>query len=188
MNNEIDSAFSKWAGDEAAHASAIGCNLTASAFEAGYRAALTKREVIPALQRYNECRDSQLDTEQALERLRFFLSLALSPQDWIDVEPFLDAVRDEAKREAVAVPEGVREVRYLTDDRDLEEPHELMIRFGGNGDWYVSVLPKGHRIGPAVRLCTSGGASRAAPGLCGAIADAFAILAASQQPAQKEGE
>jgi len=27
-----------------------------------------------------------------VERLRFFLSLALAPRDWIDVEPFLDAL------------------------------------------------------------------------------------------------
>lgn len=56
-------------------------------------------------------------------------------------------------------------VRYLTDDRDQEPRHELVVFQGGNGDWYVSVLPEGDRIGPCVRLCTSGGASHAAPGL-----------------------
>lgn len=32
------------------------------------------------------------DEKSPLERLRFFLSLALKRQDWIDVEPFLDAL------------------------------------------------------------------------------------------------
>ena len=30
-----------------------------------------------------------------VERLRFFCSLALSPQDWLDVEPFFDAITGE---------------------------------------------------------------------------------------------
>lgn len=74
---------------------------------------------------------------------------------------------------------------YVTDDRDEKSPHELKIFLGGNGDWYVSVLPKGHRVGPAVRLCTSGGASSAAPGLTNAIADAYSALADAQMPFRK---
>jgi hypothetical protein len=47
-------------------------------------------------------------------------------------------------------------VRYTSDDRDLEDPNDLVIWQGGNGDWYVAVVPKGHStIGRAVRLCTS---------------------------------
>lgn len=41
-----------------------------------------------------------------LERLRFFLSLALSPQDWIDVEPFLDAL---PAAQPAAVPDELPE-------------------------------------------------------------------------------
>jgi hypothetical protein len=66
------------------------------------------------------------------------------------------------------------EVRYLTDDRDERQRNELVIGYGGNGDWYVAVVPKGEgTIGRGVRICTSGGASSAAPGLAPAIARAF---------------
>jgi len=67
-------------------------------------------------------------------------------------------------------------VRYLTDDRDLpkEERNELVITQGGNGDWYVSVVPEGTgTMGKACRICTSGGASTQAPGLTRAIFDAY---------------
>ena len=71
----------------------------------------------------------------------------------------------------------IREVRYLTDDRDLEDKHELVIGFGGNGDWYVAVVPEGQgALGKSVRICTSGGASAAAPGLGRGIAQAFRAL------------
>lgn len=69
------------------------------------------------------------------------------------------------------------EVRYETDDRDLRNPHELVITLGGNGDWYVAVVPKGQPAMRGVRISTSGGASMAAPGLAPAIANAFRALA-----------
>lgn len=50
-----------------------------------------------ALDRFNECEgDKEPDP---LERLRFFCSLAMNGQDWLDVEQFFDAVR----------PRGVKE-------------------------------------------------------------------------------
>lgn len=74
--------------------------------------------------------------------------------------------------------ENITEVRYLTDDRDERHRNELVISVGGNGDWYVAVVPEGEgTIGRAVRICTSGGASSAAPGLGVAIARAFQALA-----------
>jgi hypothetical protein len=78
----------------------------------------------------------------------------------------------------------IREVRYLTDDRDDRRRNELVISFGGNGDWYVGVVPEGEgAIGRSVRICTSGGASFAAPGLGVAVADAFrALLEAPERP------
>jgi hypothetical protein len=68
--------------------------------------------------------------------------------------------------------------RYLTDDRDLpaEKQRELSILPGGNGDWYVSVDRPGGSGYPGVRICTSGGASSAAPGLAPAIADAYRAM------------
>lgn len=44
---------------------------------------------------------------------------------------------------------------YLSDDRDIS-PYKLVVSMGGNGDWYISVLPIGHRIGPTVRITTHG--------------------------------
>ena len=72
----------------------------------------------------------------------------------------------------------ITEVRYLSDDRDERKPNELVISFGGNGDWYVAVAPQGEgTIGRCVRICTSGGAASAAPGLGMAIVNAFRALA-----------
>jgi hypothetical protein len=69
------------------------------------------------------------------------------------------------------------EVRYLTDDRDEKRRNELVIQIGGNGDWYVSVVPEGQgAMGKAVRICTSGGAASRCPGLPAAIAQAFIAI------------
>ena len=85
------------------------------------------------------------------------------------------------------------EATYITDDRDLpiDRQRELCIFYGGNGDWYVQVRPVNGRSLEAVRLCTSGGASTAVPGLTGAIAEAFRCMKASQdgiyrQPMMRE--
>lgn len=69
------------------------------------------------------------------------------------------------------------QVRYLTDDRDYKRRNELVITCGGNGDWYVAVVPEGEgTVGRGVRICTSGGASSRCPGLAPAIADAFRAI------------
>ena len=68
-------------------------------------------------------------------------------------------------------------VRYLTDDRDARQRHELVISQENNGDWYVMVVPEGDVIGPTVRLSTSGGASSHVPGLTKAIYEAYIALA-----------
>lgn len=34
-------------------------------------------------------------------------------------------------------------VRYFTDDRDIEDRNELVISHGGNGDWYLAIVPEG---------------------------------------------
>lgn len=76
-----------------------------------------------------------------------------------------------------------RHARYLTDDRDLDERHELVIFKGENGDWYVGIAREGRAPLDAVRLCTSGGAASAAPGLTVAISDAWAaIISAEEKP------
>lgn len=68
------------------------------------------------------------------------------------------------------------ERRYLTDDRDFKTRHELVIQQGGNGDWYVSVVREGTKAVSGVRICTSGGASHAVPGLTIAIFKAYEAM------------
>lgn len=50
----------------------------------------------PALKRYTELMDGSEEMEP-IERLRFFCSLALSCQDWLDIEPFIDEILKETK-------------------------------------------------------------------------------------------
>lgn len=73
----------------------------------------------------------------------------------------------------------VREVRYLTDDRDKPEGrrHELVIGWGNNGDWYIYSAPEGEKSVNAVRLCTSGGASSSVPGLTVLVSQMFHRIA-----------
>lgn len=47
--------------------------------------------------------------------------------------------------------------RYRSDDRDLDgHDHDLLVFQGENSDWYASIVPHGERLGPAVRVTTSG--------------------------------
>lgn len=48
-----------------------------------------------ALQRYKECGGDE--ESDPVERLRFYCSLAMSGQDWLDVEPFFDALLADRK-------------------------------------------------------------------------------------------
>jgi hypothetical protein len=53
-----------------------------------------------ALSRYNANMEGEIEPEP-VESLRFFLSLAITGQDWIDVEQFIDGVRNQlASRDA----------------------------------------------------------------------------------------
>ncbi len=72
------------------------------------------------------------------------------------------------------------ERRYLTDDRDLpeDEQNELVVFQGGNSDWYIGVVPKGQGfMGKCVRVCTSGGAASARPGLPVAVSMLYGAMA-----------
>jgi hypothetical protein len=68
------------------------------------------------------------------------------------------------------------------DDARAEPLHELAILCDDQGDVYVMVRPVGHRMGPAVRLCASGGADRAAPGLLQAMRAAHAAIRSAALP------
>lgn len=58
--------------------------------------------VASAVTRYTQAMEG-CEEKSALERLRFFCSIAMSGQDWLDVEPFFEAVAassDEDRRDA----------------------------------------------------------------------------------------
>jgi len=77
----------------------------------------------------------------------------------------------------------IHSVHYLTDDRDQERRQVLHITLGGNGDFYVATTDEGLNPVRGVRICTSGGAASAVPGLGVAIAQAFlALLKAARPP------
>lgn len=63
--------------------------------------------------------EAGFDIETPLERLRFFLSMALSPQDWLDVEEFLDALQNATERGLPDVTE--EQITALMDRWSTEE-------------------------------------------------------------------
>lgn len=70
--------------------------------------------------------------------------------------------------------------RYLSDDADIDRhDYELVIHDARdrNGDWYISIVPKGHKIGPTVRIRTSGGEASRLPGFIAAIDAMYQALA-----------
>jgi hypothetical protein len=68
------------------------------------------------------------------------------------------------------------EARYRSDDRDLPgKDNDLVVFFGDNGDWYVSIVKHGEKIGPSVRVTTSG-AARGAEGVAPAVMRLHAAL------------
>lgn len=60
-------------------------------------------------------------------------------------------------------------VTFESDDADLDPHYALTIYQAENGDWYVAIMPAGAKIGPVVRVSTSGGAAHSHPGLANAI-------------------
>lgn len=58
-----------------------------------WQAACASKQRAPVLEEYNELIEGLPETP--LERLRFFCSLALQGQDWLDVEPFFNDIQDE---------------------------------------------------------------------------------------------
>ena len=67
--------------------------------------------------------------------------------------------------------------RYRSDDRDLDG-HDLelvVLPPDGNGDWYVSIVDHGDKIGPTVRVTTSG-APRGQELVCVAVAKLYRAM------------
>lgn len=71
-----------------------------------------------ALQRYKECGGDE--ESDPVERLRFYCSLAMSGQDWLDVEPFFGALLAEARKQEEAIGAGGVSGKRITDDGALE--------------------------------------------------------------------
>lgn len=46
---------------------------------------------------------------------------------------------------------------YRSDDRDLDRcDNDLVVFQGDNGDWYISIVSHGEKLGKHVRVTTSG--------------------------------
>lgn len=65
----------------------------------------------PALEVYNEIAATD-DPGSPLERLRFFCSLAMRPQDWLDVEPFFDSLREPVRHPGYIIGNHWLETAY----------------------------------------------------------------------------
>ena len=74
-----------------------------------------------------------------------------------------------------------REVK--SDDADIDDVggYRLSIFMGGNGDWYITILKPGDRLGPCVRLAMSGGASSKFPGIGVALKDLYESLGGQEK-------
>jgi hypothetical protein len=80
----------------------------------------------PALAVYNEIAATD-DPGSPLERLRFFCSLAMRPQDWLDVAPFFDALAEQEDEALLNEPVAMR---YDGDGYGY-----LYIDSGSGSDW-----------------------------------------------------
>lgn len=78
-----------------------------------------------------------------------------------------------------------REVQ--SDDLDIDDVggYRLSVFMGGNGDWYVTILKPSDRLGPCVRLATSGGASALFPGLPSAMAKVYRALGSVRELSER---
>lgn len=72
---------------------------------------------------------------------------------------------------------------YVTDDLDLADgpPMELSLFQGNNGDWYLSVEPKGTRMPRHVVRITTSGSMR--PCMPGVMRDLFEAMATGRPTA-----
>lgn len=82
----------------------------------------------------------------------------------------------------------MEEVKYLTDDRDYMHQATICLYRGGNGDYYQQVEWKEDglkRQSPAIRVCTSGGASTQAPHFMRSVADQYHALSGELTSTQR---
>lgn len=113
------------AGEVAADMAALRCAALASVDE--QPAEPVQEPVESALTRFEA--NGETDELSPLERLRFFCSLAMNGQDWLDVEPFFDAIDTTQRRQP------------LTDEQinDIWKAHVLP-GFGERQKFYSPVL------------------------------------------------
>lgn len=81
----------------------------------------------PALQQFHEAGGDKIDS--ALERLRFFCSLAMNGQDWLDVEPLFEALEQDAEPVARIDPmQDPMRPGYFMNYAENETPAEMVLR------------------------------------------------------------
>jgi len=105
-----------------------------------FRAAPAQPAGKTALERFNELKVAQ-DESDPVEQLRAFCSLAMTGQDWLDVEPFFDAVL--AARAAQAQPSNEWLSEALRWQAATAEAAHLLTDRGGG---YIFIAPDGTTI------------------------------------------
>lgn len=132
-------------------------------------AAALKEPTKSSLERFNELMAD--DKETPIERLRFFCSLAMNGQDWLDVEQFFDALATQPQAPQGAVTEWVdvskslpeKDVWVLVYEDDNDNPQDrilghmlktfrqrvtpaklLSIDSEGYADWYLCYVGGSH--------------------------------------------
>lgn len=85
-----------------------------------------------AKQRYDEIMKDDTEEPDPIEDLRFYCSMAMSGQDWLDVEPFFDRLIADRKRRGEPV-----------NEEELLAAREALIDMGylWDGDQWVEVDP-----------------------------------------------
>lgn len=89
---------------------------------AGHETGAERVAAEPAIKRYREICADGAEPEEPIERLRFFCAQAMSSQDWLDVEPFFEAL--EAPVEHLASVEALRELVAVRDLRERITAHK----------------------------------------------------------------
>ena len=107
----------------------------------------------PALTVYNEIAATD-DPGSPLERLRFFCSLAMRPQDWLDVAPFFDALSEPQPEPRITrITCGFVDVRFDGErwrcgkcGERMNEYYEEMVKHSSGKDYLELMQRKAERF------------------------------------------
>jgi hypothetical protein len=149
QKSELNEAIA--AGDGTLHGAIEYWQARAAAFEGSFNACekrLTeaiKQQEKTALAKFKECGGQ--DETDPVERLRFFCSLAMKGQDWLDVEPFFDAIKQQGEPVATVMRNKAGQIFMARPDGNAFD----MSKYIGQS-FYTSApsIPEGWQLVPKV--------------------------------------